>query len=94
LDSGHVKGFIEVLFPRVSHWSKGKGTVEEGFDNGRLERRPSLVNLRRLEPLRAKRLGRGRVMGRWSRQMSFKRGSSRKVERECSLGGFARQAKG
>jgi hypothetical protein len=33
----------------VSHWSKGKGTLEKGFDNGRFERRPSSVNLRRLE---------------------------------------------
>jgi hypothetical protein len=37
--------------------------MEEGFDNGRLERRPSLVDLRRLEPPRGKRFGRGRVLG-------------------------------
>jgi hypothetical protein len=73
LDIGHVNGFVEVLFPRVSHWSKRKGTMEEGFDNGRLERRSSLVNLGRLEPPKGQRLGRGRVMGRWSCQMRFKR---------------------
>jgi hypothetical protein len=50
-DGGHVKGFIKVFFTRVSHWSKGKGTLEKGFDNGRLERKPSSVNFRRFEPL-------------------------------------------
>jgi hypothetical protein len=45
-----VCNFVEVLCPRVSHWSKGKGTVAEGFDNGRLEGRPSSVDLRRFEP--------------------------------------------
>jgi hypothetical protein len=35
-----------------------------------------------------------RVLGRWSRQMSFKMSSSRKVERERPLGGVARKAKG
>jgi hypothetical protein len=34
------------------------------------------------------------VLGRWSRQMSFKMSSSRRVERERPLGGVARQAKG
>jgi hypothetical protein len=57
-------------------------------------RRSSLVNLGRIEPPRGERLGRGRVLGRWSRQMSFKKSSSRKVERERPLGGVARQAKG
>jgi hypothetical protein len=73
---------------------QGEGYHGKGFDNGRLERRPSLVDLRRLEPPRGKRFGRGRVLGRWSRQMSFKRSSSRKVERERPLGGVARKAKG
>jgi len=45
----HVQGIVEIFFPRVSHWSKGKGTLEKGLDNERLERRPSSVNLRRLE---------------------------------------------
>jgi hypothetical protein len=31
--------------------------MEKGFSNGRLERRPSLVNLRRLEPPGGKGLG-------------------------------------
>jgi hypothetical protein len=31
---------------------KGEGIYGKGFGNGRLERRPSLVNLRRLEPPR------------------------------------------
>jgi hypothetical protein len=35
-DGGHVQGFIKFLFQRVSHWIKGKGTMEKGFDNGRL----------------------------------------------------------
>jgi hypothetical protein len=52
LDIGHVKGFVEVPFPRESHWNKRKGIMEKGFSNGRLERRPSLVNLRRIEPPR------------------------------------------
>jgi hypothetical protein len=68
LDVGHVDRFLEVLFPWVSHWSKGKGTMEEGFNNGRLERRASLVNLRRLEPPRRKTFGKGRFLERWSRQ--------------------------
>jgi hypothetical protein len=33
------------------------------------------------------------VLGRWSRQMSFKMSSSRRVERECPLG-VAKKAKG
>jgi hypothetical protein len=94
LDNGHIEGFVEVLFQRVSHWRKGKGTIEDGFDNMRLERRPSLVNLRRLEPPRGKRLGRGRVLVGWSRHMSFKKISSRKVERECPLGGVTGKDKG
>jgi hypothetical protein len=51
----------------VIHWSKGKGIVEEGFENGRLEGRPSSVDLRRFEPPRGKRIKRRRVMGRWIR---------------------------
>jgi hypothetical protein len=89
LDIGHVKGFVEVPFPRASHWNKRKGIMEKGFSNGRLERRPSLVNLRRLEPPRGKRFGERRILGRWSRQMSFKMSSSRKRERERPLGGVA-----
>jgi hypothetical protein len=50
MDGGHVKGFVEVLFSRVSHWIKGKGTMEQVFDNERLEGRPSSVDLRRFEP--------------------------------------------
>jgi hypothetical protein len=49
-DGGHVKGFIKAFCPRVIHWSKGKGTVKKGFDNRRLEGRPSSVYLRRFEP--------------------------------------------
>jgi hypothetical protein len=40
--------------------------MEKGFSNRKLERRPSLVNLRRLEPLWGKRFGEIRIMGRWS----------------------------
>jgi hypothetical protein len=58
LDIGHVNGFVEVLFPRVSHWIKRNVIVQEVFENGRLERRPSLEKLRRLEPSRGKRIGR------------------------------------
>jgi hypothetical protein len=57
LDIGHVKGFVEAPFPREIHWSKRNGFMEKGFSNGRLERRPSLVNLRRLEPPRGKMFG-------------------------------------
>jgi hypothetical protein len=93
MDGGHVKGFIEVFFPRVIHWSKGKGTLKEGFDNKRLEGRPSLVYLIRFEPPKGKMIRRGRVLGRWSRKMSFKKRSSKKVESERPLGGFSRQAR-
>jgi hypothetical protein len=68
----HVKGFVEFPFPRESHWNKRKGIMENGFSNERLERRPSLVNLRRIEPPRGKRFWEGRILGRWSHQMSFK----------------------
>jgi hypothetical protein len=89
-DGGHVKGFIKVIFPRVRHWSKGKGTVEKGFDNGRLLRRPSLVNIRRFEPPLGKTLKGRRVLGRWSCQMSFKKSSS-KVEGGHPLAGVVRK---
>jgi hypothetical protein len=58
LDIGHFKGFVEVSFPRASYWRKRNGFVEKGFSNERLERRPSLVNLRRIEPPKGKGLGR------------------------------------
>jgi hypothetical protein len=44
-----------------------KGIMENSFNNGRLKRRPSLVNLRRLEPPTGKSFGKGRVLGRLSR---------------------------
>jgi hypothetical protein len=52
--------------------------MEKGFDNGRIEGRSSFINLRRIEPPRGKKLGRGRVLGRWSYQMNFKKSSSKK----------------
>jgi hypothetical protein len=64
--------------------------MEKDFSNGRLERRPYLVNLRTLEPPRGKRFGERMVLGRWSHQMSFKMNLCRKVERECYSGGFVR----
>jgi hypothetical protein len=72
LDIGHAKGFVEVPFPRESHWNKRNGFMEKRFSKGRLERRPSLVNLRRLEAPRGKRFGERRILGRWSREMSSK----------------------
>jgi hypothetical protein len=33
----------------MSHWSEGKVTLKQGFDNGGIMRRPSSVNLGRLE---------------------------------------------
>jgi hypothetical protein len=90
LDIGHVKGFVEVPLPRVSHWNKRKGIMEKVVSNERLEKRPTLVNLRRLEPPRGKRFGERRIMVRWSHQMSFKMDSSRKVERERPSGGVTR----
>jgi hypothetical protein len=90
LDIGHIEGFVEVSFPRASHWSKEKGFMEKVFSNERLERRPSLVNLRRLEPPRGKRFGARRILGRWSRQRNFKMNSSINVERESPSGGVAR----
>jgi hypothetical protein len=59
-----------------------KVIMEKGFNNERIERRPSLVNLRRLEPPRGERFGKGRILARWICQMSFKMRSSRKVERD------------
>jgi hypothetical protein len=67
-----------------------KRFMEKGFSNTRLERRPSLVNLIRLEPPRGKSFGERLVLGRWSCQMNFKMNSSRKVERECSSSGVSR----
>jgi hypothetical protein len=90
LDIGHVKGFVEVPCPSASHWNKRKDIMEKGFSNERLKRRPSLVNLRRLEPPGGKRFGERRNLGRWSRQMGFKMNLSRKVEREHPSGEVAR----
>ena len=59
--------FVEVPCPRASQWNKREGIMEKGFSNVRLERRPSLVKLRRLEPPRGKRFGERRILGRWSR---------------------------
>jgi hypothetical protein len=92
-DGGHVQGFVKIFFPRVSHWSKGKGTLEKGFDNGRLERRPSSVNLRRFESPWGKSLKGRQILGRWSHQMSFKKSSSR-VEGEHPSSGVTRKARG
>jgi hypothetical protein len=39
--------------------------MEKYFSNGRLERRPSLVNLRGLEFPRGGRFGERRILGRW-----------------------------
>jgi hypothetical protein len=94
LDIGHVKGFVEVPFPREIHWNKRKGIMEKDFNNGRLERRPYLVILRRLESPKGKRFWERRILGRWSHQMSFKMISSRKRERERPLAGVVGQAKG
>jgi hypothetical protein len=90
LDIGHVEGFVEVSCSRASHWSKGKGFMEKSFSNRRLERMPSLVNLRRLEFPGGERLGERKFLGRWSCQMSFKMSSSKRVEREHPLGGVGR----
>jgi hypothetical protein len=72
-NGGHVQGFVEIIFPRLSHWSKGKGTLEKGFDNMRLERRTYLVNLRRCESPWGKSINGRWILGRWSHHMSFKR---------------------
>jgi len=93
LDIGHVKGFVEVPCPRASHWNKRKGIMEKDFSNERLERMPYLVNLRRLEPPRGKRFGERRILGRWSRHISFRMNSSKKVERERPSGGVIGKAK-
>jgi hypothetical protein len=92
-DGGYVQGFIKVLFPRVRHWSKGKGTLEKGFVNEILERMPSSVNLRRIESPRGKSLKGRRIMGRWSRQMGFKKSSSR-VKGEHLSSGVIRKSRG
>ena len=79
MDISHVKGFVEVPCQRASHWNKRKGIMEKGFSNERLERRPSLVNLIRLESPKGKGLGERRILGRWIHQMGFKIISSRRV---------------
>jgi len=66
--------------------------LEKGFDNEILERRPSSVNLRRLESSRGKSLMGRWIMGWWSRQMSFKKSSSR-VEGELPSSGVTRKAR-
>jgi hypothetical protein len=43
---------------------QGEGIYGKGFSNGRLERRPSLVNLRRLEFPRGKRFGERKDSGK------------------------------
>ena len=62
LDIFHVKGFVEVPFPRASHCKKREGIMEKCFSN----KRPSLVNLRRIETPRGERFGERRILGRWS----------------------------
>jgi hypothetical protein len=62
--------------------------MKNGFNKRRFERKPYLVDFRRLEPPRGGNFGKGKVLGRWSHQMSFKMSSSRKVEWECPPGGF------
>jgi hypothetical protein len=62
----------------MSHWGKGKVTVEKGFDNGGVKRRLSSVNLGRLESSRGKGLLERQILGWWSHQMSFMNSSSRK----------------
>jgi hypothetical protein len=41
--------------------------MENDFSNERFERRTSLVNLIRIEPLRGKIFGERRILGRWNR---------------------------
>jgi hypothetical protein len=77
----------------MSHWSKGKVTLEQGFDNGRIVSRPSSVNLGRIESSWGKGLLERWVLGWWSHQMRFMKGSSRK-KREISSNGVTRQAMG
>jgi hypothetical protein len=89
----HVQGFIKVLFLRVNHCSKGKGTLENGLDNRRLERRPSLVNLRRFETPQGKSINGRWILKRWNHQMGFKKSSSRE-EGERPSSGVARQDMG
>jgi len=66
--------------------------MEKNLDDGRLEGRSSSIDLRRFEPPRGENPRGGRVLGRWSCQMSFKKSSS-KVKRECPLGGVTMQAR-
>jgi hypothetical protein len=75
-NGSHVQGLVEVFFPRMSHWCKGKITVEKGFDNEGVERRIYVVNLGRFESSRGKGLLGRWILGWWSHQMSFN--SSRK----------------
>jgi hypothetical protein len=77
----------------MSHWSKGKVTLEQGFENGRIVRNTSSINLGRIEYSWGKGLLERWVMGWWSHQMIFMKGSSRK-KRELSSNGVAKKAMG
>jgi hypothetical protein len=84
---------LKVFFPRFNHWSKEKVTVKKGFDNERLGRRPSSVDLRRFEFPWGKSINGRQILGRWSRHMRFKKSSS-KLGGEHPSSGVAMKARG
>jgi hypothetical protein len=74
----------------MSHWCKWEITVKKLFDNGGMERRPSLVSFGRFESSKGKGFSRRRILGWWSHQMSLS--SSRKErERELPSSGVTRK---
>jgi hypothetical protein len=75
----------------VGHWRNDKGTLEKGFDDVIFEKRPSSINLRRLESPWGKSLKGRWIMRWWSHHMSFKKSPSR-VEGECPSSGVVEQA--
>jgi hypothetical protein len=83
---GHVQGFLKVFLPREIHWSKGKATMEKGFENKRFKGRPFLINLRRLEYPWGKGLMGRWVLGRWRYEMSIKKRTSRVEGEHRSIG--------
>jgi hypothetical protein len=54
---------MEVLFPRMSHWCKWDITMKKLFDNGGMERRPSLLSFVRFESSKGKGLSGIRILG-------------------------------
>jgi hypothetical protein len=67
--------------------------MKKVFDNGILDRRPSLVDLRRFESFLGKSVKGRWILGIWSHQMKFNK-RSLKMEGECPSNGFVGKYRG